>query len=163
MNTFTLDELLARTRRTKTCWLWLGNRTTKGYGRCKLRKKSHYVHRVVLELTIGRRLRRGEQSNHRCDVRHCIRPDHLYLGSQKDNIADAIRQGRMSVQQPWFNQFRRKQGVDHPRAQLTEAKVRTMRRLRARGWTQQAIADRFDTSQVNVSWILNGHGWRHVK
>jgi Autographiviridae endonuclease len=80
------------------CWLWTLFLDKDGYG--QVRWVQRYgrqvvkVHRVVLELELGRFLEKGEQANHTCNQPSCCNPAHIYLGTQQDNIADTNRQGR---------------------------------------------------------------------
>jgi len=144
------------------CWLWCGTPTERGYARLIIHGKHYGAHRYALEITIGRELLLGEQACHKCDVRNCVNPDHLFVGTQKDNIADAMSKGRMSMQRPDFPRHHGV-GINASRFTLSEDDVRTIHRLRSEGWTQQRIGDHVGTSQRNVSWILRGKGWSHIK
>lgn len=143
------------------CWLWVGSRTVHGYGRFKHKRVHYFAHRYSLGLAIGRKLGPGEQANHRCDNRLCVNPDHLYAGTQKDNIRDAMERGRMSLQRPGFPRHVAR-GTANPRAKLDPEAVRRIRRLRASGWTQQRIADDVGVWQTTVSHVLQGKTWGHV-
>lgn len=147
------------------CWEWQGSTTTKGYGRFKFRKKTFAAHRFALSLALGRSLKDGEQANHGCDNRKCVRvgPGHIFLGTQKDNIADAMSKSRMICQTPDFHKAKRiLRGEQHPRATINDKIVREIRSLRLQGLTQQAIADRFGILQLTVSLVLRKKIWAHV-
>jgi len=58
--------------------------------------KNRSLHRVILERKIGRSLESGEVAMHTCDVKMCINPDHLVVGTQKDNMEDATKKGLMA-------------------------------------------------------------------
>ena len=75
------------------CWLWLGSTKGGGYGRFRLRGASLRAHRAAWELYRGP-IPIGVCVLHRCDVRVCVNPDHLWLGTVRDNNLDAIRKGR---------------------------------------------------------------------
>lgn len=71
------------------CWNWIGAKNEKGYG--KVRDdvgRLVYAHRVALAIYLGRPLRPGMFANHRCDNKGCVRPVHLYEGTQSENERD---------------------------------------------------------------------------
>lgn len=76
------------------CWIWTGRITEYGYGRFSNKKVARQAHRASLEISIGKRLNRMEYACHKCDVRCCVNPDHMYVGSQLDNMRDMIMKGR---------------------------------------------------------------------
>lgn len=79
------------------CWPWTArSRTPKGYGYFSAGGRMLPASRWVLEQTLGRELVAGEFACHRCDTPLCCNPDHLFLGSNADNMADASRKGRLS-------------------------------------------------------------------
>lgn len=91
---------------------------------------------------------------HKCDNRPCCRPDHLFLGTAKDNTDDMISKGRH-----WFPV-----GTQLPHSKLTEAKVRKIRDFRELHYfTHGVLADMFGVSQSVVAEILNRKAWAHVK
>lgn len=75
------------------CWDWSGHKDKKGYGRIMVDGKIRLAHRVSWELH-ERLLKPGEQVLHRCDNPSCTNPEHLFVGSQKDNIRDMWAKGR---------------------------------------------------------------------
>ena len=130
------------------CMLWEGglrnvpaNRLPKSgyeqpYGLIKLRGKMTDVHRVAYEGRYGP-IPPGGQVLHRCDVRLCVNPDHLFLGDNAANIAD-------------------KMAKDRGRKRLTLQKAREIHIARQSGFSQREIARGFNVQQGTVSRILSG-------
>jgi hypothetical protein len=95
----------ARVVKSDGCWLWQGNTTPDGYGlvHCGRRPDGRvindYAHRIAYWLTSGP-IPDGLVVRHRCDNPPCCNPEHLLLGTQADNIADAQRQGKYKRERP---------------------------------------------------------------
>lgn len=75
------------------CWLWTGVRRPNGYGSFSVRQKYFGTHRFSWELTNGP-IPTGLNVLHRCDVRACVNPEHLFLGTHRDNAIDREQKGR---------------------------------------------------------------------
>ncbi len=92
------ERLAARSKRVGGCLIYMGaaRNSRSGYGsiRCDQGKGKHvYAHRLAYELTYGP-IPRGLFVCHHCDVRRCIEPTHLFLGTHRDNMADMVAKGR---------------------------------------------------------------------
>lgn len=75
------------------CWLWIGRRDANGYGRIKVRQVLTWAHRISWWIHAG------VPANamcvcHKCDNPQCVRPDHLFLGTHRDNALDCVAKGR---------------------------------------------------------------------
>ena len=92
------------------CWVWMGhisdNGYGHGYGHIRVNGRMKLAHRVSWELHVGKipvgTGHHGTCVLHRCDNASCVRPDHLFLGSQADNMQDMMNKGR----EPIRNRFR---------------------------------------------------------
>lgn len=75
------------------CWLWTKYVGTSGYGQVQVSHKSKSAHRVMFQVHNGE-IPKGLVVMHTCDNKLCVNPDHLSLGTQKDNVRDCVAKGR---------------------------------------------------------------------
>lgn len=92
------DRFLQKVLKTENCWEWIGSKIPNGYGKImvKIEKKKYkyqYAHRVSYEIYIGK-INNNLCVLHRCDNPSCVKPEHLFLGTQKDNMEDRERKNR---------------------------------------------------------------------
>jgi len=78
-------------------WLWQGWKDRNGYGQFWFKGRRLFAHRASWEAWSMDGLPKWAFVLHRCDIPACIRPDHLFLGTQADNIADAKAKGRLAT------------------------------------------------------------------
>ena len=83
----------AKVDKSKECWEWLASFRTTGYGQFGMNGVPTTASRVAWILTNGE-IPKGMVICHRCDNRKCVRPDHLFLGTMKDNSRDMVAKGR---------------------------------------------------------------------
>jgi hypothetical protein len=88
-----LAEFEAKVIKSDSCWVWAGLRYKTGYGQTRHRGKGITTHRLAWILYRGE-IPAGKMVLHTCDVRPCVNPDHLYIGTARENILDAIRRNR---------------------------------------------------------------------
>lgn len=135
------------------CWLWTGGMGMgrwNGYGRLQVSGKARRAHRISWELHNGQ-IPDGALVCHRCDTPLCVNPNHLFLGTGKDNVQDMIYKGRKA----------RTDGEHSYRAKLDWEKVRTIRHLYfAERRTQQEIGDFFGVSRENIGSICRWKLWK---
>lgn len=132
------------------CWLWAGLTGADGYGSIGIGQKTLQAHRVSYEAFCGPV--GSAWVLHRCDVRPCINPDHLFLGTHADNMADMVRKGRKRGQGG-------AKGEASPSARLTEADVRA---IRASTESSRQLAARLPVTDSLVRRIRRGEAWSHL-
>jgi hypothetical protein len=99
---------------------------------------------------------------HVCDNPSCVRPEHLFLGTNADNNADMIAKGRIAMGDRVAPKARAR-GERSGMAVLNATKVKRIRRLYAAGrLSQQAIADKVGIDQTTVSNVVRRATWAHV-
>jgi len=135
------------------CWMWIGSPVSSGYGRMWVDGRPLLAHRISYEIHNG--VEPGSLFVcHRCDVKLCVNPEHLFLGTQTDNARDMVAKGR---NRPW------PPGEGHHLAKLTEADVRSIRdQYAAGGVSQRALARRFGVAQSNIGLVISRRTWTHV-
>ena len=134
------------------CWIWTACCSSEGYGKIGVAGKSEYAHRVSWEIhngeipeSIGHH---GTCVLHRCDVPACVNPDHLFLGSIKDNIQDMISKNRNKP--PCLG------GDSHGMSKIsktTAIKIFTDTRF------QTTLAQEYGLSQTTISKIKRREHW----
>lgn len=135
------------------CWLWNASTLPSGYGQFCLAGKMKGAHRVAYELYIGP-IPDGLHVLHACDVTWCVNPEHLFLGTHRDNMQDMTSKGR--------GKFPVLYGEDHYMAKLTSEQVLEIHRRAHAGELQSSIAAAYQISQMTVSAIKTGRLWVHV-
>lgn len=144
------------------CWPWTGHRNDAGYGIIATRdppfRQRFRAHRIAYELHHGVSVPPDVLVLHSCDNPPCCNPRHLFLGSQRDNIADMHAKNRQSGgSQP---------GEANKNATLTDEDVRQIRRMRqeiGNGYGSiQRIADTLNLPYSAVWAIVKRRSWKHV-
>lgn len=141
------------------CWIWTGGSFGGRYGQFRIGKKKIRAHRFSW-LLAGNEIPDGMILCHKCDNVKCVRPDHLFVGTHADNAKDREEKGRGAG-----NRFARigLKGTDNPASKINEAVVISIRRLKEKGYSLKAIAERHDLSKSQVSNILKNRNWTHVR
>jgi hypothetical protein len=133
------------------CWEWQGHRDDRGYGTVSLWGRKHRAHRAAYMLLVGP-VPDDLEVCHRCDNPPCVNPDHMFLGTHAENMADAKAKGRSA------------RGERVSGAKLTEDDVREIRRrYREGGITQSELGREYGLTQGGIGHIVLGTRWAHVR
>lgn len=119
------------------CWVWDSHWRGKGYGILSCNNKLYYVHRLSYRLFHGE-IPQGMHVCHKCDTPKCFNPDHLFLGTPKDNIMDMVTKGRhVSV------------------VKLTNEQVQMLRSDRESGNSVRVLCETYGISRAHCQRIIN--------
>jgi hypothetical protein len=143
-----IDRLLSRVQYDTNggCWLFDGNHYTRGYAQIWVDGRNVPGHRVAFEHFHGRKP--TMMVCHKCDVRCCVNPDHLFEGSHLDNVNDMVAKGRQG------------HGSANGRARLTEKDVADIIASPQRG---AVLARQYGVGSTAIYNIRNGLAWRRVE
>jgi hypothetical protein len=129
------------------CWPWTGANNGVGYGNVRVGYLKELSHRLSWLIS------HGDPRNlwvlHRCDNPRCCNPDHLFLGTHEENVADCIAKGR------WPD----RRGGRTGRAKLTEPDVMEILRL-SESVPQRELASLLGVSRRSIRSIINGDRWQ---
>jgi len=87
------ERFLQKVNKTETCWLWTGALNSRGYGAIGVNGKSVSAHRFSYETYIEK-IPNGMIVCHTCDIRNCVNPEHLWVGTNADNNKDMFAKNR---------------------------------------------------------------------
>ena len=129
------------------CWLWRGGVNPDGYGTFTIEGKHIGAHRAAYEYHCGP-IPDGTHVCHTCDNPSCVNPDHLFVGTVADNMADMRRKRRS------------RPGENHPQAKLKWVNVQEIREESQNGVPQSHLASFYGVSQPTISAIVQRKIWR---
>ncbi|AGR46660.1 hypothetical protein vBBak6_115 [Bacillus phage v_B-Bak6] len=135
------------------CWNCISHVETK-FGHNQITRKGFplmHVHNYVYRITKGD-IPKNNVVRHKCDNPNCINPNHLEIGTQKDNMKDAEIRGRAKI----------RSGSGNIKAELTEKQVKEIRKLLNEGIMQKDIVNMYGISKSTVSKIKNNILWKNV-
>lgn len=128
------------------CWLWLGSLNSWGYGRFGKDKPERQAHRLSYVTFVGP-IPVGARVLHRCDMPCCVNPNHLWLGTDSDNVRDALRKGRHVAPK----------GEQQAASKLT---WHAAAEIRSSSETISELARRFGVSRRAIRFVKDGKTWR---
>lgn len=133
------------------CWEWTGKNVVDGYGRLGTRNKAYLAHRFCWAACVGE-IPEEMQVLHKCDNRLCVRPSHLFLGTNLENVRDKESKGRGC--QPF--------GERHANAKFKESDILKIRKLISEGVSCLKISKIYNVSSVTIDYINHRKTWRHT-
>ncbi len=135
------------------CWYWTGTKSSRGYGACFINgdgsRKS--AHRCSYEFYKGQ-IPKGFVVCHHCDNRICVNPDHLFTGTQKDNVRDMIKKGRQREHKP----------EDMYSKILSAEDVLLIVDMSNNGFGRRELGKLLGIAHQTISSIMCGHTWDSV-
>jgi hypothetical protein len=138
-----LDRVVPKIRVKEDCWEWTGAHIPQGYGTINYKGKTVRAHRAVWMACFGE-IPKDLFVLHDCDNPGCVNPDHLLLGTNRDNVQDMIMKGRRG----------------RPNVKLTEDQVREIKSmLKSECYTLQEIGDTFGVTLTCIYQIKSGANW----
>jgi hypothetical protein len=152
-----VERFWPRVQKGPSYWLWTGARR-HAYGEILDHGHKLYTHRVAYELTYGPLLP-GQKVCHHCDTPLCVRPDHLFAGTQADNLRDCDRKGRKGG---FVIPELRPRGERCHQSKLTAAQVREIRERHAQGEAIRALAQAYGVAQNSARRVIRRTSWRSV-
>lgn len=143
--------LLVDKKSNDECWNWLGGISDNGYGAIDIDGKTISTHRFSYSISKGK-IPEGLKVLHSCDNRGCVNPNHLFVGTAKDNTQDMISKGRLN---PPI-------GERCGNAKVTKSQVLEIRELWKSGMKQKNIAPIYGLANAYISTIVNRKVWKHI-
>lgn len=171
MNTLSpAERFWLKVEKSEGCWLWRGTVNGGGYGMVQLQKggrpTSMAASRMAYELVHGEIRDSGLFVCHHCDNPPCVRPDHLFLGTPADNMADARAKGRMPTATPKERRPRNYDEVRGEKSHFAKLSADTVLDIRedydtGRGSLSQ-LARKYGLHYSTISLIANRKRWAHI-
>ena len=139
------------------CWNWTGCKNSEGYGKLTIGSRSDgtrrtvKAHRASYAAFVGE-IPAGKDICHKCDNPSCVNPEHLFPGTEKDNVADMDAKGRRGFVL----------SENHPKAKLTEKDVIEARELRKQGFSYYKLAKMYGVYRETMRRAVLGKTWQHM-
>ena len=145
-----VDRFLKHVNKTETCWLWTGGKDKDGYGLIRIKGKLIRAHRASWELFCGP-IPDGLDALHKCDNPPCVNTDHLYLGTNMQNVQDRVDRKRGA------------DGVKHPNAHFTKEQIQDIRRrYHPYRYPASKLAAQFGVSVASIIAIVKRRTYKDI-
>lgn len=141
------DQSIAHYKNLSNCWSWGGSINTRGYGQMSIKRKQPGAHRVCWIIHHGQ-LPKEFIVMHRCDNPACVNPDHLFIGTQAQNMTDKAKKKRGNAPSGELN----------GKTKLSISQVDIIRTIYNTGvFTRKELAERFSISKSHLQRIVSLH------
>lgn len=145
------ERFWSKVQKTSNCWNWTASLYRNGYGQFGIGYKKVLEHRISWELHKGS-ISKDLCVLHKCDNRACVNPEHLFLGTKKDNSQDMK------------NKNRHLNGEKNTEVKLTEFQVKEICSRYSKGnISQEKLGKEFNVSQGQIWRIIHKLRWKHIK
>jgi hypothetical protein len=148
------ERFFEKVEKTSNCWNWMGALSSKGYGYFWLENKMELAHRISWILIHGY-IPEGFEVMHECDNPKCVNPDHLFLGTHAQNMADMKNKNRAG--RNW------RKGSQCAHAKLDEEQVKKIIHEIKLGRAHINLAHEFGVSRTAITAIATGRNWKHIR
>ncbi len=139
------DKFWSKVFKSTNCWLWMASKDSKGYGHLVHCKKTLMAHHLSWKIHHGP-IPEGMNVLHKCDNPFCVNPDHLFLGTQLDNMIDMARKERQ------------------PCRKLSKSEVLEIRDLYKSGeFSQKFLSKKYEVCTATIHNVVNEIKWKHTK
>jgi len=156
---------------TDECWEWQGVIMKRGYGQFSHDNRRYYTHRLMYRIIHG--VVPKPQVNHHCDNPQCVNPNHLYSGTQSENMQDAyerndnLRKHIDGLEGVLFTPETANDvnptAFDQPGSKFTKDEVREIRRRAEEGESNLSLSEEFEVSDSTICRIVNGNAYKTVE
>lgn len=159
------ERFMDKVSKTDTCWIWTGGKRHFGYGVFSMGGKLYGSHRMSWELFKGA-IPKGMWILHKCDNPSCVNPDHLFLGTPKDNMGDMIKKGRNRPKNGWIAMMKVRKihfGESNPRSKLKGSEVEQILSTPKRFGYMSELARKFNVTHEAIRSVINGKTWTNPR